>query len=128
MMRDIVGEAERAISNIKNNDRRISTSQIRVLLAAVNALTNKVEVWLSKDGEAASGDKLSDELQAAVKYLKVKVAYQAGRERAVKEFEEEAKLLSKIDDVGDSVKKYLEFAHYMEALVAYHKFYDINSR
>ena len=31
--------------------------------------------------------------------------------------------MQKIDSIGDSVEKYEQFARYVEALVAFHKFY-----
>jgi len=66
---------------------------------------------------------LSEQLAAEIKYLKVKIAYQAGRERAVRDFVQKAELTKKIDEIGTDLSKYKEFAKYIEALVAYHKFY-----
>lgn len=34
-----------------------------------------------------------------------------------------AKLNEAIDEIGNDIKKYKDFAKYIEALVAYHKFY-----
>lgn len=52
------------------------------------------------------------------------MAYQIGRMGTpVKDFNEEAKLMDWIDGIGDSVEKYQKFASYVEALVAFHKFY-----
>ena len=66
---------------------------------------------------------LTDELATEVQYLKVKIVYQAGREATVKKFVQASQLLECIDGIGTDMKKYDEFAHYVEALVAYHKFY-----
>ena len=52
------------------------------------------------------------------------LAYQAGRERAVKPLYEE--LVIEIDKIGESKKKFVEFARYVEAIVAYHKYYGGN--
>jgi CRISPR-associated protein Csm2 len=53
--------------------------------------------------------------------------YQVGKddshEKAVKEFVEYADLINKINNIGRDIKKYEEFSKYIEALVAYHKFY-----
>ena len=68
-------------------------------------------------------DELPDHLAAEIKYLKVKLAYQAGRERTVKAFAEKAELSKRIDSIGRSRAKYQEFAHFVEALVAYHRFH-----
>lgn len=64
------------------------------------------------------------ELASEVKYLKVKFAYQAGRMREVREFGKAACIKEHIDKIGDSFERYQSFARYMEALVAYHKFYS----
>jgi CRISPR-associated protein Csm2 len=71
------------------------------------------------------------ELQAEVKYLKVKLAYQIGRARPkrqgdvnpVEELAKEAGLMERIDNVKNDMAKYDEFARFIEALVAFHKFY-----
>ena len=41
----------------------------------------------------------------------------------MKRFVSRAKLIERIDAIGTSIPKYQEFARYIEALVAYHKFY-----
>ena len=76
---------------------------------------------------------LPDELAGEIQFLKVKAAYQAGKEREnkkhknnVKEFMEQSKMKHHIEGIGTSISKYEEFAHYVEALVAYHKFYGGN--
>ena len=123
-VKDIAQEAENVILRLKENgDGKlvITKSQIRKFLAAVNALTNKVDVYRAQHAEAAA---LSPELASAVKYLKVQLAYQAGRElKKVKPFVETARLKERIDGIGTDIHAYEDFAHYMEALVAYHKFY-----
>ena len=53
----------------------------------------------------------------------MRMAYEAGREKTVKNFLDTANLLQEINRIGKSKKALLEFCHYMEALVAYHKFY-----
>lgn len=65
-----------------------------------------------------------------IKFLKVKLAYQigradSGRYRAnpVKEFADKSGLIGEIDKIGDSLERYENFARYVEALVAFHKFY-----
>lgn len=115
----IIEEAERVIESIKFNGRiSLTTTQIRKFLSAVNVLNNKVLAWKVHN----TSDELSEELVNEIKYLKVKIIYQAGRERVVKEFSEKANIINKINNIGSSVKKYEEFARFMEAIVAYHKF------
>ena len=99
----------------------VTTSQIRRFLTAVNTVTGKVEQYQNETGDLG---KLSADLAAQVKFLKVKLAYQIGRQgRFVADFAKEADLMAAIDSIGDDVKKYEEFARYVEALVAFHKYY-----
>ena len=118
-MRDIAKEAEQAILNLKDQNHGkiyLKTNQIRKFLTAVNAITNKVNVYKAKHLDAT-------ELPGEIQFLKVKVAYQAGRERSVKDFMKQSNMKQHIEAVGTSIAKYEAFAHYIEALVAYHKFY-----
>ena len=123
-VKDIAQEAENVILRLKEDGGGkliLTTSQIRKFLASVNALTNKVDVYHAQNPGAVE---LSPTLASAVKYLKVQLAYQAGREpKQVKPFVETARLKERIDGIGTDLRAYEDFAHYMEALVAYHKFY-----
>ncbi len=103
------------------NSRMVTTSQLRRFLTAVNTVTGKVEQYQNETGEQG---KLSADLAAQVKFLKVKLAYQVGRQgKIVSDFAKEADLMAAIDSIGSDAKKYEEFARYVEALVAFHKFY-----
>lgn len=122
-MEDIAGKAEAAVKKLYdkgNKSIKVKTNQIRKFLTAVNSLTNKITVYQAQTGEAKT---LPNDIAAEVKYLKVKIAYQMAREKDVKDFENEAKLSPMIDGIGTDATKYKEFAKYVEALVAYHKFY-----
>ena len=66
--------------------------------------------------------KLSAESKLKLMRLRVRMVYDAGRERDVKDFVEQAKLLEYLKGVGDSREEMIRFAHYMEALVAYHRY------
>ena len=122
--RDVAQKAEEVIVRLKedgNGRLALTTSQIRKFLAAVNALTNKITVYRAQNDGATA---LTEALASEVKYLKVKLAYQAGRyPKAVKPFVETARLKEWIDGVGTSIRAYEDFAHYVEALVAYHKYH-----
>ena len=99
----------------------VTTSQLRRFLTAVNTVTGKVEQYQNEIGTL---EKLSTDLAAQVKFLKVKLAYQVGRQgKVVADFAKEADLMAAIDSIGSDAKKYEEFARYVEALVAFHKFY-----
>lgn len=131
-MEDIASRAEKAIKGLVHKGKKgediidITTTQIRKFLAAVNSLNNKVAVYTTQIGNAET---LPDELAAEIKFLKVKIIYQVAKavkkdgSNPVKDFVEKANLITAIDCIGNSTKKYRDFAKYMEALVAYHKYY-----
>lgn len=100
----------------KNGNKRslITTSQIRKFLSAVNCLENKI---------SGCEEELPQDIVNEIKYLKVKLAYQVGRDgrntglrNLYKELEP---LISKI---GTSKNNYTKVSKYIEAIVAYHKF------
>ena len=68
-------------------------------------------------------EKLSDEEQSRIQYIRLHFAYEAGRDNKVKDFVNEADIFAHIRDIGDSKEKFLLFCKYMEALVAFHRFY-----
>lgn len=128
---EVADKAQKVMKELKDSadrDRKsmVTTSQIRKFLTAVNTITEKVNVFkIQNPGEA---EKLPEDLQAEIKYLKIKMAYQIGRNSSrwgnpVKDFADKAELMKEIDEIKDSVKAYQVFAKYMEALVAFHKFY-----
>jgi len=123
-MEDVGATAEGVIKSLLNKDNKLdlTTGQIRKFLTAVNSLTSKIEVCKAQNEKL---EELPPNFVMEIKYLKVKIAYQAGRDKtkSVKNFVEKAKLFERIDKIGNSFTEYENFARYIEALVAYHKFY-----
>jgi CRISPR-associated protein Csm2 len=79
---------------------------------------------LYNDVQHMRADTLDEETQGRVQYLRMRIAYEAGRDRqSVKPFVEKAELLNILEQVGNDKKRLLLFCRYMEALVAYHRFY-----
>lgn len=114
--------AEKAIKRLcEKKDSRgrkippVTTSKIRNLLAMTADIYN--EVINSKE------EKLSSELVGRINYMKIRFIYEAGREPAVKSLVNEADILTHLDEISGSRKQYILFSRYMEALVAYRKFY-----
>lgn len=124
--RDIVQQAENVIKSLQRKNKRgevviyLKTNQIRKFLTAANMIANKVSIYRSKHPQEK---KLSSELVDEVRYLQVKLVYQAGRDRSAKEFIDAAGLLPMVKQIGSSIVRFEEFSRYVEALVAYHKFY-----
>ena len=131
-MDNIVDKAELAIKSIrkpnkKNHDKlviELKTNQIRKILTAVNILKNKVDIYKIANPQAK---KLDEELQMEIEFLRVNIAYQIGREKGkenlVREFVEKADLLNMVKDINGDIKAFENFCRYIEALVAFHKFY-----
>lgn len=117
-----VDEAERAILELRNmkspNNRSIpmvTASKLRNLLAITADIYNTV---LNQ-----TGDKLPEEICSRIEYLRVRFLYEAGRETAVKNMVEKAGIIEILKNVKGSKKNYVLFNRYMEALVAFHKYY-----
>lgn len=126
---DSVDEAEAVIKNlIKDKDGNIAlkTTQIRKFLIAVNVVRNKVDVYCSQNFGVKT---LPADLAAEIKFLKVSAFYLVGREKSgkyvgpVEDFVKKAKLEEKILHIGDNIVAFEKFCKYIEALVAFHKYY-----
>lgn len=117
-----VKQAEKAIKELcGRTDKRgkqvalVTTSKIRNLLAMTADIYNEVV--------NSTEEKLSQEIKGQINYMKIHFIYSAGREPKVKNLLDQADILSHIDEIGDSREQYILFSRYMEALVAYRKFY-----
>ena len=114
-----VKQAEQVISALPKNRRgdfELTTTQLRGLLSLTAQLFDEAELSLDSV--------LPQPLQDKVQYLRVRFVYQAGRDKAVKDFVTRAKLLDALQEIGDSREDLLRFCRYMEALVAYKKYLD----
>lgn len=107
------------ITNPKRGSRDIlTTSAIRNILSS----TSEIYDMVKSQGPEAVRDKLA--------YLKVKLIYQSGRNAAVKRFVKVSKLIQALDlleekyyQKSEEKDKIILFCRYMEALVAYFKYY-----
>ena len=104
-----------ARKNFKGEPDIVTTSKIRNLLAMNADIYNQV---LTK-----SSEKLDDEICGRIEYLRVRFMYECGREPKVKEFVQQAEILEILKEIKQSKKNYLLFSRYMEALIAFHKYY-----
>ncbi len=116
---DLAEDNIKKLINLKDNKGRpvklLTTSQIRNLLAMSADIYN--DVLNSK------GENLSDELIGRINYLKIRFFYESGREQSVKNFVEITGIIDYISEIGHSKKQYIIFSRYMEALVAFRKYY-----
>ena len=103
--------------------KTITTNQIRNFLELTNELreqlrTNHVE-------------KLDTDMMSQVQYIKLRLIYAAGRDEGdngVFEFMQCSSLIECLDTVGDSPQQYLLICKYLEALIAYHKWYETRKK
>lgn len=120
-----VDEAEKVIKTLKGrtnqrNGREIqmvTTSKIRSLLAMTSDIYNETL------NETES--KLPQRLCSRIEYLRVRFIYESGKDQEgkVKDFVETARILDILKEIRGEKENFLLFARYMEALVAFHKFY-----
>jgi CRISPR-associated protein, csm2 family len=112
-----VDKAEKAIKSLnqtkdRNNKIRffLTTTKIRNLLNLTSNLFDESKVRDYKD--------LADKIA----YLRVQFVYQAGREPSVKDLVRKAEILAALKEINNK-ESLQRFCRYMEALVAYFRFY-----
>ena len=111
---DYVDAAENVMRTIHSNRSCITTTKMRGFLTLVNDIYNVESLRFD--------EKISPESKLKIMRLRVRMVYDAGREKDVKTFIEQARLLEYLKGVGDNREKMIRYAHYMEALVAYHRY------
>lgn len=109
---DYLDQAEELM---RENTRLITTSKIRRLFSLVTDIYNEENLSTQKE--------LAEDSVAAIGMMRIRFAYECGREKNVKMFVEKARLMNYLKGIGNSREEFIKFARYMEALVAYHKFF-----
>lgn len=119
-----VDKAETVINNLAeragvdrwgNQVPLLTTSKIRNLLAMTADIYNEVL--------SVQSDTLDERLAGRIEYLRIRYIYEAGRDAKVKDLVVEAEIPEIIKEIQGSKKNFLLFNHYMEALVAFRRFY-----
>lgn len=97
------------------SSRRITNTQLRQILSIINKI-----IWQNNKSEKTLKVSEIGEIQ----YLKTRVVYAAGRDKAVKEFIIEAGILEFINRIIKTKDRQdlLLFGRYFESLIAFHKF------
>lgn len=113
--------AENVIKNLetekygKDKTRpKLTTSKIRNLLAMNTDIYNDVR--------NIQGNELDNSIKERINYMKVRFIYEAGRDGIVKDFVEKSNIINYMKSICDK-SSYILFSRYMEALVAYHRYY-----
>lgn len=120
--KNYVDQAEKVIKalirvNQKSNksELKITTSKIRNILTLTMNVLNEVKEQRTEI--------LPDSIVSQISYLRVRVMYEAGRDRDVNDFVREGKLVEILQSMGNNKADFLLFSRYIEALVAFHKYY-----
>jgi len=75
---------------------------------------------------ASRKQELSDGIQEQIGFLKLCIIRESGQKKEVKDFVERAQLIRYIENIGMDKERFILFYRYMEALVAYLKFFGGN--
>lgn len=100
---------------IKKNKKNITTTQLRNILQYLSLLDNKLLT--------TSDSKKDILIKKELTYFKLRLVYAAGRDYKVKSFITDSNLIKYVQTAQTSFKEFKLYHHYLEALVAYHKFY-----
>ena len=120
-----VDEAERIMRALISSGTTVTTSKIRNLLSLVTDIYN--------DESIRTEDKLKPDSVVKLNLMRVRVAYEYGRDNGesvgkdkvypMREFITQAHLREYLKGISTDRADLIRFAHYMEALVAYHRYY-----
>ena len=119
-----VDEAERIMRALISSGTTITTSKIRNLLSLVTDIYN--------DESIRTEDKLKPDSVVKLNLMRVRVAYEYDRDNGesvgkdkvypMKEFITQAHLREYLKGISTDRADLIRFAHYMEALVAFHRY------
>ena len=119
-----VDEAERIMRALISSGTTITTSKIRNLLSLVTDIYN--------DESIRTEDKLKPDSVVKLNLMRVRVAYEYGRDNGesvgkdkvypMREFITQAHLRAYLKGISTDRADLIRFAHYMEALVAFHRY------
>lgn len=111
--------AEKIFRNAKNNVQenrnrwfgKLTTTKLRSIYGLIMNVYTKIN-------EPSDFEKYQSDIQ----YLKVKMAYESGRDQTVKQFIDSTYLMDAVSRIK-TYEQFLLYCRYAESLVAYFKFY-----
>lgn len=112
---DYVDEAERIMRSLMSQPKKVTTSKIRNLLSLVTDIYNTENI--------RTEETLLPESIVKLNLMRVRVAYECGRDDTVKSFVAQTNLLEYLKGISTDRADLIRFAHYMEALVAFHRYF-----
>ncbi|MBQ6568969.1 MAG: type III-A CRISPR-associated protein Csm2 [Clostridia bacterium] len=111
---DYVSQAEKVIGELyKDRRNQISTSKIRNFLSMASAILD--------DEMRSSLPELLEESKNRLQLMRIRLIYECGRDKTTRIFVEKTKMIDYLKQVATK-QDFLLYAHYLEALVAYHRF------
>ena len=122
---DYVDEAERIMRSLMSQPKKVTTSKIRNLLSLVTDIYNEENI--------RTEEALLPESVVKINLMRVRVAYEYGRDTGesvgkdkaypMKDFISQSHLLEYLKGISTDRADLIRFAHYMEALVAFHRYF-----
>lgn len=114
---DYVTRAKQVMEKLKKNEKFLTTTQIRKVLAMANRIDNNIKL-----NDLNKEDNLPEYIENDILSMKVKLVYQMGRYEEVRLFVKESRIDKEIDKLKNGkVLDFKKFFNYLEALVAYRK-------
>lgn len=104
-----------AMRSLMSGGKTVTTSKIRNLLSLVTDIFNMENI--------RTDEKLLPESIVKLNLMRVRVAYECGRDDTVKSFVAQTNLLEYLKGISTDRADLIRFAHYMEALVAFHRYF-----
>lgn len=104
-----------AEKQMKEQYRKITTSKLRNLLGLLMDVYNTELLRTEQEICADSAVKLQ--------MARIRIAYECGRDRNTKDFVTAMHLLPWLKAIGNSREQTIRYIHYLEAIVAYHRFF-----
>lgn len=112
---DYVDFAEKLM---KEKSRLITTSKLRNILSLLMDVYN-TEMLRTEET-------ICEDSAVKLQMARIRIAYECGRDRTTKDFKEfadAAHLLPWLKAIGNSRSQAIRYVHYLEAIVAYHRFF-----
>lgn len=121
---DYVDLAEKYMKENKGSKdfRNLSTTKVRSFLTLINSLYNALLLEKTTDSEGRISDELNEDQLEQLRNIKVRMIFET-RDHSVKVFLNNTGLIDGLNFIGRSKKKFIRYTRYLEALVAYHRFY-----
>lgn len=103
---------------MKEHYRKITTSKLRNILSLLTDVYNTEML--------STAETIRPDSRVKLQMARIRIAYECGRDRNNREFKEfvdAANLLPWLKAIGNSRMRAIHYFHYLEAIVAYHRFF-----